>query len=124
MFRRLMTVGGATLASAVLLVGSSVGGRAQVPGVVLPSNVSVPPESALPLSDLTAFTGEANISSDNCNQALGVVPCQDSPEGDSPAMVDLVGGGGSFVFNSIACAGVSDPNGDPLGSPVAEGGTV
>jgi len=113
--RRLITAASATLGAVALLFGSAMGGNAQVPptGTInTPEQTSVPPESTLPLSDILAFSGQATITSDNC---VGVIPVDlDCPplgpgEGDAPAEVDLIGGGGGFNFtSSILCLGWSD----------------
>jgi hypothetical protein len=109
--RRFITVASATFGTVALMLGSAMGGHAQVPppGTInTPSQVSVPPESTLPLSDVLAFTGQATIQSDNCT---GVVPVDlDCPpvgggEGDNPPAVDLIGGGGTFGFTSGSPAG-------------------
>lgn len=88
MLRRFLSIGAVTVAGAALLVGSTVGARAQV-------------EAGF--SDVLAFAGSAQITSDN-----------DSDSGTAPA-VDLVGGAGTFNFTTTACEGVSDTE---AGGPV------
>jgi hypothetical protein len=107
--RRFISLAGATLGAAALLLSSAVGSHAQVP----PGTINLPniggSDGFPPISDVLAFSGQAVITSDN---AAGLIaPCL-SAEPDNPPEVDIVGCGGTFGFTTTACAGVSDPDPD------------
>jgi hypothetical protein len=88
MFRRILAVGGAALTAAALSIGN-VG-------------ITAHADSDSGLSDVLVFVGQATINSDS--------------DADTPAAVDLVGGSGTYVFNSTACEGWSGggvPTSDP-----------
>jgi len=67
----------------------------------------------IPISDVIAFQGNATITADNVGGCGDAVPDLFVPAVHAEtAAVDLVGGCGSFSFNSTVCAGYSD--GDPV----------
>jgi hypothetical protein len=94
MIKRLFRIGMAVTTAAVLATWSAPRAYAQVSAS----------------SDGIAYTGPATVVVDN------VGGCGDPPEISGPETphVDSLGGCGSFTFSSIACAGWSDPETNPL----------
>jgi hypothetical protein len=69
-------------------------------------------DSLLPLSDTAVLAGELVVTSDNFGPPM---------DPDTPAFMDLLGGGGSFASSSTLCLVTSDPAEAGLCSLTASG---